>query len=203
MVHLFKKAIGAFLIFIVFVCFSLCFNIEIASANNSTHGVDSGASASNELIEKTTDSPIPSSKVLPQGRCLNASPSSPLQMIGVISRQVRTGNIQRGQTQAIVTDTFTVPNEVGFAIPVMEGWGIGYGEADSTFLWRNLQPRGEDHHLGFGYIDLRVDSYAKTQVTVMARIQLADDDGDDPWVGYARYNVLLFKTGACNQSQSS
>jgi hypothetical protein len=195
-----RKAISLFLLVIAFGICILNFNPTAALAEDETITVQLGASAADSLI---FNSPPGGGTVLPQGRCFNTSSANPLQMIGVVSRQVWTGNIPIGQDQALIKDKFSVPNNVGLAIPVMQGWAVGYGQAAKQFTWRKLHPRGVDHHLGLAYVDAKVTGYSGQTVTVETRIQLADENGDDPWVGAARYDVLLFKQGACDPKFSS
>jgi hypothetical protein len=129
--------------------------------------------------------------------------NGPFVVLGVASRATSTLSRPNGETFLQTVRLLDVPAGTEVIVPTVTGWDLGYGSTapadlsgqttpESTFHWN-----ATDHHLGFARIDVSVvdiDALAPGATTQTATLrigaQLADGNGDDPWWGVIRYQLI-------------
>lgn len=130
--------------------------------------------------------------------------TGPFVILGVADKATGTMNRPDGRTTFIETVRVDAPVGTEVIVPVLRGWELGYGSTtpaditqqplpESTFTWN-----AADHHLGMGNVNIAVtdiNAAAPGATTQSATIQIAarlnDDNGDDPWWGVVRYELIF------------
>jgi hypothetical protein len=130
--------------------------------------------------------------------------TGPFVVLGVADKATGTLNRPNGANDFIETVHVDAPLGTTVIVPVLRGWELGYGSTspanltqqplpESTFTWSSA-----DHHFGIGNVNVAVidiDAAAPGATTQSATVQVAarlnDDNGDDPWWGVIRYELIF------------
>jgi hypothetical protein len=130
--------------------------------------------------------------------------NGPFVVLGVASRATSTLSRPNGNTFVQTVRLLDVPAGTEVIVPTITGWDLGYGSTtpadlsgqttpESTFDWNPA-----DHHLGLARIDISVTDIdapapgaTSQSATLRIGAQLADVNGDDPWWGVIRYQLIF------------
>jgi len=121
-------------------------------------------------------------------------------ILGIANQATSTRSRPGGTGEFLETIAVDVPAETVMIVPALRGWDLGYGSTDpedlspggTAFSWRPA-----DHHLGMASVNVTVIDIGslvpgattrRASIEVSAR--LTDVNGDDPWWGVIRYQLL-------------
>lgn len=142
--------------------------------------------------------PAPASEPLPIPDTVQTRPisfrSGSFVLVGVTHRSLTTGPtaIRRHRFPFDATEELPMPEATLFAVPVLSGWTIAYGDPPAA---RGPLPN-DDHHFGLGHVDVSIVGFARGRVTVRVQARLADWNHDDRWWANINYHVLFFGPAA-------
>jgi len=112
-----------------------------------------------------------------------------LAVLGVERREVLISTVPRATFEMPAYETLHMPPHTQFAVPVLSGWRLGYGDEPT----RTRRAPNDDHHWGSGTVDVAVDRFdppREVRIRVMAR--LSDRNSDDRWWATISYYVIFF-----------